>query len=168
MLKDIQGISQYITGAGTSCPNLLPVSATPRTILKAWIITNPNDATTINSILIGENLYLQSNSAVNSFVEYSVVSSNAISCTRQKDKATFYAIAYLPYEENETTGLTTIQEIGTIKITDGSYSAYISPKVDFGDLFIMGFLILFTGALIFKFVWDFVNPKVVKIKSQQM
>lgn len=58
-------------------------------------------------------------------------------------------------------------EAGMTEITDGNYTAYISSKVDFGDIFVIGFLILFIGALIFKFLWDFVNPRIVKIKGQQ-
>lgn len=54
---------------------------------------------------------------------------------------------------------------GTIMISDGNYSAYIEKKIDLGDIFLILFLTIFLGFLVFKFVWDWVFPRIVKIKN---
>jgi hypothetical protein len=60
----------------------------------------------------------------------------------------------------------TCDEMGTTMITDGQYTAYISSKITLGDIFVMGFLIFLFGVIIFKFLWDFIYPKIFKIKTK--
>ena len=59
-------------------------------------------------------------------------------------------------ETNET-GLTTIQ--------NEDYTAYISSKINLADIFIMGFLIILLGAMIFKWIREFIYPKIVKYQK---
>lgn len=57
------------------------------------------------------------------------------------------------------------QASGTTMISDGVFSAYVENKVDLGDIFVIGFLTMFLSILIFKFIWDFIFPKIVKINT---
>ncbi len=52
------------------------------------------------------------------------------------------------------------------EVSDGEYTAYITPAVNFGDLFLMGFLIIVAGLLIFRFMWNFIHPKIQKFKTK--
>jgi len=54
---------------------------------------------------------------------------------------------------------------GTTIISDGTYTAYIENKMDLGDIFVVGFLTIFFSILIFKFIWDFIFPKIFRIKT---
>ncbi len=42
---------------------------------------------------------------------------------------------------------------------------FLSHTINYPDIFIMGFLILFAGYLIFKTVWNFFHPVIVKQKN---
>lgn len=53
-----------------------------------------------------------------------------------------------------------------IQLTDGSYTAYVSPSANLGDLFLVGFLIVAVGILVFHFIWHFIFPQVWKLKSK--
>jgi len=51
------------------------------------------------------------------------------------------------------------------EISDGTSTFYLMPTIDLGDVFLMGFLAVFTGLLIFKFIWDFFHPRIIKMKG---
>jgi len=53
-----------------------------------------------------------------------------------------------------------------LTISDDTYTAFISKEINIADIFIIGFLTILLGALIFKFLWDFFHPKVVKYHSR--
>lgn len=54
---------------------------------------------------------------------------------------------------------------GTLMIADDTHTAFIENKMDLGDIFTIGFLTIFLSLVIFKFIWDFIHPKIVKIKT---
>jgi len=56
-------------------------------------------------------------------------------------------------------------EAGLTIISDGNYTAYISSKINLADIFVMGFLIILLGAIIFKWIWEFIYPKIVKYQK---
>ena len=59
------------------------------------------------------------------------------------------------------------KEVATTKIASGTDVFYLNSKINYGDVFLMGFLILFGSFIIFKFIWDFINPRIVKVKTLQ-
>jgi hypothetical protein len=54
----------------------------------------------------------------------------------------------------------------TIQLTDGDYTAYVKPELNLGDLFLIGFLVVLVGAIIFHLVWHFIHPQIWKLKSK--
>lgn len=185
-LKDIYGVSSYATGTGSVCPELLPATSTPRTILKAWIITDPGDAVTDNYIRVGNYDYLQSNSAVNSFVEYPIVSASAVTCTRQKDKAVFYSVVYIPYDvrtatdtpiviENATGTPLFVSDVNsqffTIEHPTSTFGNFnIKREYTFGDITIIllgGFLAFFCIFYFFKKIFTHDEVKIHTIHHRE-
>lgn len=65
-----------------------------------------------------------------------------------------------PFEEMATETKILIENTST------GATFYLDQTITYGDLFIIGFLILFTGIIIFKAVWDFVHPRIIKIKTK--
>lgn len=59
------------------------------------------------------------------------------------------------------------KEIATTKIASGTDIFYLSSKIDYTDIFLSGFIIFLAGVIIFKFIWDFIHPKIVKVKTLQ-
>jgi hypothetical protein len=59
------------------------------------------------------------------------------------------------------------KEVATTKIASGTDVFYLNSKINYGDIFLMGFLILFSSFIILKFIWDIINPRIVKVKTLQ-
>lgn len=57
-------------------------------------------------------------------------------------------------------------ELNATSISDGTSTAFILNRIDIGEIFIIFFIILFLGGIIFKFLWNFIHALIVKGKSQ--
>ena len=53
-------------------------------------------------------------------------------------------------------------------ITDGTNTFYLRKTIDFGDLVVVAFLVIFLMLEIFKLVFDFFMPKVFKVFNKTM
>lgn len=58
-------------------------------------------------------------------------------------------------------------ETAITEISDGTYTAYISTKINIADLFFIGIVSMLIAVLIFKVVWNFINVKIIKSKTIQ-
>ena len=57
-------------------------------------------------------------------------------------------------------------EKGLQEISDGTHAFYVSPKVNLFEIFILGLVPMIAIVLIFKVVWGFFHPQIVKFKKE--
>lgn len=56
-------------------------------------------------------------------------------------------------------------ERGMVQISNGENTFYLSPKINLFELFLMGIIPMIAIILIFKVVWGFFHPQIVKFKK---
>lgn len=61
-----------------------------------------------------------------------------------------------------STGTSTVQQAGTVQISDGENSFFLNPVVTYSEVIIICFFIIILAGSIFKFIWDFVHLLIIK------
>jgi len=152
----------YVRLGGIFNTQILP--AGERTIL--GVSLTQDTGIPITAVLCGSNVISETSTIYPIFIPISYVCDQAIYLKKDSGGSTNYVRATITYVDYHISTGGTGSEISAV--SDGTNNFYIDKKVNYGELVIIFFIILFLMLKIFELVFDFFLPKVFKVFSKNL